>query len=756
MDGEIESASERNLQDVNSVGENLSASLEEIGNKSDDNVNDDSGICANQEFHNQELPTASEKSECAENEMNGDDVEKMQAHSDSGMENQEGVKRTFINTHDGLDDENEPSTSSFKKRYRSRNYRNSNMSSSTSSSSSPRKETSNYSDAVEPLMDKHIKEKSADDLPLTQMDTVCETAGTVLECAVPNVIAIPTTSTDGNNLPSPEEHSLIDMINTLSQTIRQENENHLEENILDLPDLVDAHESNEEFQNPNALPAVTDEETTISSIDSEIIRTSDDNSTDIDHDFSNADSESSREESTKTINEVLNAPKPNYAWHSFYEIMRREHGLDGRGQRTLRNGMSTNLNHRFCSSRHVIERMELSHKLSKHNGCVNCLNFNTAGDILCSGSDDLRIILWNWAANKPIMSFKSGHTENIFQTKFLPHTGSSEIISASRDGQVRRSYITPGCGKARTVCEYKHNGSVHKLVLSPNDSHQIISVGEDGYIRQKDLRSNDCEATVMLKVLDADHKKRVRLFSISHNPFKPEICVSGCDSHVRVYDKRNFNKTVYEMYPRHLEDPTMSQVTCAVYNSTGSEILASYSDDYIYLFNNLDYKEGEFLHSYKGHYNYKTIKGVNFFGPNSEYIISGSDCGNIYFWDKQTEAILNVCPGDDLGVVNCLEPHPCTPVLATSGLDSNIKIWTPSNSTYPPDLTSAKKHISRNIKRNVISDGVDERRFQYLFRQFLRHSTRSSNNSSPEAGYATSSSDSDSEDNVPLLACHPQ
>lgn len=33
--------------------------------------------------------------------------------------------------------------------------------------------------------------------------------------------------------------------------------------------------------------------------------------------------------------------------------------------------------------------------------------------------------------------------------------------------------------------------------------------------------------------------------------------------------------------------------------------------------------------------------------------------------------------GDDAGVVNCLEPHPSMPVLATSGLEHMVKIWTP-------------------------------------------------------------------------------
>ena len=45
----------------------------------------------------------------------------------------------------------------------------------------------------------------------------------------------------------------------------------------------------------------------------------------------------------------------------------------------------------------------------------------------------------------------------------------------------------------------------------------------------------------------------------------------------------------------------LPQVTCAVYNNTGSEVLASYSDDFIYLFNNNKYKTGEYLHRYRGH-----------------------------------------------------------------------------------------------------------------------------------------------------------
>jgi len=46
------------------------------------------------------------------------------------------------------------------------------------------------------------------------------------------------------------------------------------------------------------------------------------------------------------------------------------------------------------------------------------------------------------------------------------------------------------------------------------------------------------------------------------------------------------------------------------------------------------------------------VKGVNFFGPKSEYVISGSDCGNIFIWDKNTEAVVQWMAGDNQGVVS--------------------------------------------------------------------------------------------------------
>lgn len=78
--------------------------------------------------------------------------------------------------------------------------------------------------------------------------------------------------------------------------------------------------------------------------------------------------------------------------------------------------------------------------------------------------------------------------------------------------------------------------------------------------------------------------------------------------------------------------------------------------------------------------NNRTIKGVNFYGPRSEFVVSGSENpGHVFFWEKHTEAIVQMIVADSGGVVNCLEPHPSVPIIATSGLADEIKLWHPSN-----------------------------------------------------------------------------
>ena len=85
---------------------------------------------------------------------------------------------------------------------------------------------------------------------------------------------------------------------------------------------------------------------------------------------------------------------------------------------------------------------------------------------------------------------------------------------------------------------------------------------------------------------------------------------------------------------------------------------------------------GSHTRTYKGHCNIKTVKDVNYYGPNDEYVISGSDDGNFFIWDRKTTKLLNILEGDG-EVVNVIQGHPYEPMIAASGIDNTIKIFSP-------------------------------------------------------------------------------
>ncbi|SLM39623.1 WD40/YVTN repeat-like-containing domain [Lasallia pustulata] len=79
---------------------------------------------------------------------------------------------------------------------------------------------------------------------------------------------------------------------------------------------------------------------------------------------------------------------------------------------------------------------------------------------------------------------------------------------------------------------------------------------------------------------------------------------------------------------------------------------------------------------YRGHCNVKTVKDINFFGLQDEYVVSGSDSGHLFIWDKKTTQLVNILEGD-VEVVNVVQGHPYEPLLAVSGIDHTIKIFSP-------------------------------------------------------------------------------
>ncbi|NXI43184.1 DCAF8 factor, partial [Galbula dea] len=244
--------------------------------------------------------------------------------------------------------------------------------------------------------------------------------------------------------------------------------------------------------------------------------------------------------------ETTALPQPR--WQAVHALRERELGSSAR------------FVYEACGARVFVQRFRLQHGLEGHTGCVNTLHFNQRGTWLASGSDDLKVVVWDWVRRQPVLEFESGHKSNVFQ-----------------------------------------------LALEPDSPCTFLSAGEDAVVFTIDLRQ-DRPASKL--VVTKEKEKKVGLYTIYVNPANTyQFAVGGRDQFVRIYDQRkideNENNGVLKKFcPHHLvNSESKANITCLVYSHDGSELLASYNDEDIYLFNSSHSDGAEYIKRYKGHRN---------------------------------------------------------------------------------------------------------------------------------------------------------
>lgn len=204
---------------------------------------------------------------------------------------------------------------------------------------------------------------------------------------------------------------------------------------------------------------------------------------------------------------------------------------------------------------------------------MNALNYNKSGTLLLSGSDDYRVCVWEWASSKPVLQFESGHKSNVFQTKFVPFSGDTQIVTCARDGQVRLALISSSGTHLGTKKLAKHADACHKLSIEHDSSNLFLSCGEDGVVFEIDLRQ-DAPAKI-LTVRTHGRNYKLPLYSVHSNPSDTyQFCVVGRDPFIRIYDKRMLvdapNKMLKQFCPAHQRESERSSITSAVYNHDGT------------------------------------------------------------------------------------------------------------------------------------------------------------------------------------------
>ncbi|KAL6578388.1 hypothetical protein OROMI_010716 [Orobanche minor] len=276
----------------------------------------------------------------------------------------------------------------------------------------------------------------------------------------------------------------------------------------------------------------------------------------------------------------------------------------------------------------LVRKLSLERELEGHRGCVNAISWNSSGSMLISGSDDTQINVWSYSSRELMHSIETGHSANIFCTKFIPETSDELVVSGAADSEVRIFNLSrvrrSGLGEngvtplANFQC---HARRVKKLAVEAGNPNVVWSASEDGTLRQHDLREGvscppagsshqECRNILLdlrlgaKKSLADPPKQSLALKSCDISSTRPHlVLVGGSDSFARLYDRRMLPPLsssqqklppppcVNYFCPMHLSDLGRSSMhlTHVTFSPNGEEVLLSYSGEHVYLMDvNLD------------------------------------------------------------------------------------------------------------------------------------------------------------------------
>ncbi|XP_043713111.1 protein ALTERED SEED GERMINATION 2 [Telopea speciosissima] len=283
---------------------------------------------------------------------------------------------------------------------------------------------------------------------------------------------------------------------------------------------------------------------------------------------------------------------------------------------------SYDVNQRLQMHSSLIRRLSLEKELEGHQGCVNAVAWNSRGSLLISGSDDTRVNIWSYSTQKLLHSIDTGHSANIFCTKFVPETSDELVVSGAGDAEVRifnLSHLSGGRTEENAITPSAlfrcHTRRVKKLAVEIGNPNVVWSASEDGTLRQHDLRESAscppvgssrqecCNVLLDLrwgakKSLADPPKHCLFLKSCDISSTRPHLLlVGGSDSFARLYDRRMLPPLsscqkkmkpppcVNYFCPMHLSDHGRSNLhlTHVAFSPNGEEVLLSYSGEHVYL-----------------------------------------------------------------------------------------------------------------------------------------------------------------------------
>jgi WD repeat-containing protein 42A len=167
----------------------------------------------------------------------------------------------------------------------------------------------------------------------------------------------------------------------------------------------------------------------------------------------------------------------------------------------------------------------------------------------------------------------------------------------------------------------------------------------------------------------------------------------------------------------------------------------------------------DYRRRFTGHRNYLTVKQVAYYGQSSEFVVSGSDCGNIFLWDSRTGNIVRTLFADKRGATNCLAAHPFDTLLASSGLEHTAKLWSSVGKKVSMSEQQVAQSVSQIVETNVSNASTLRERSNNPIESILASLFDSPSFAARFPGFShQAGSDSESDDDMllPRSIAHPE
>ncbi|KAG9241708.1 prolyl oligopeptidase-like protein [Calycina marina] len=322
--------------------------------------------------------------------------------------------------------------------------------------------------------------------------------------------------------------------------------------------------------------------------------------------------------------------------------------------------------------------------LKGHSKGISQVRFSPNGKWIASCSADGTIKIWDAVTGQHKRTLE-GHLAGVSTIAWSPD--SNTLASGSDDKAIRLWHRATG--KPYPAPLLGHHNYVYSLAFSPK-GNMLVSGSYDEAVFLWDLR-----ARRQMRSLPAHSDPVGGVDFIRDGTL---VCSCSTDGLVRVWD------TATGQCLRTLVHEDNAPVTTVRFSPNGRYILAFTLDSCIRLW---DYVAGTCKKTYQGHINKKYSLGGAFgIGGSEGFIASGSENGEIIFWDVKTKEIVQRDIGHK-GVVCWVDTSPTQRgTLVSGGLDGTVSIWVDVNEPEHALNGISKVKQEESTGTNCLNDDV--------------------------------------------------